>query len=41
MVTSADEMTATCEWCGGGIGGCLLLDCCSGYCAATKCRSTS
>ncbi|KAK0102803.1 hypothetical protein ONS95_006400 [Cadophora gregata] len=34
---------ASCEWCGGanGEGGCHVLNCCSGYCAATKCRSTS
>ncbi|KAH9210534.1 hypothetical protein DL95DRAFT_393439 [Leptodontidium sp. 2 PMI_412] len=34
---------ASCEWCGGanGQGGCHLLNCCSGYCAATKCRPTS
>ncbi|KAJ5041619.1 uncharacterized protein L3040_005197 [Drepanopeziza brunnea f. sp. 'multigermtubi'] len=34
---------ATCQWCGGmnGQGGCRLLNCCSGYCAATKCRKTS
>ncbi|KAG9232883.1 hypothetical protein BJ875DRAFT_465609 [Amylocarpus encephaloides] len=32
---------ASCEWCGGGFGGCYLLSCCSGYCAATKCRPTS
>ncbi|KAF4625311.1 hypothetical protein G7Y89_g12855 [Cudoniella acicularis] len=31
---------AQCEWCGGGFGGCQVLDCCSGYCAATKCRPT-
>ncbi|PVH79254.1 hypothetical protein DL98DRAFT_420590 [Cadophora sp. DSE1049] len=32
-----------CEWCGGsnGQGGCHVLNCCSGYCAATKCRPTS
>jgi hypothetical protein len=29
---------ASCEWCGGGNGGCYLLGCCDGFCAATKCR---
>lgn len=29
---------AMCEWCGGGFGGCLLQGCCTGFCAATRCR---
>ncbi|CAG8957472.1 hypothetical protein HYFRA_00011453 [Hymenoscyphus fraxineus] len=29
---------ASCEWCGGGLGGCSLSACCTGFCAATKCR---
>ncbi|KAH8685836.1 hypothetical protein BGZ60DRAFT_102226 [Tricladium varicosporioides] len=32
---------ASCEWCGGALGGCQFLSCCSGLCAATKCRPTS
>ena len=31
--------TATCEW--SGNAGTFLLNCCSGYCAASKCRPTS
>lgn len=29
---------AMCEWCGGGFGGCMLSSCCTGFCAATRCR---
>jgi hypothetical protein len=35
----ANEQIASCEW--SGQHGTFLGNCCSGYCAATKCRPTS